>query len=122
MAQPEQVGKAFVDHYYQLFDQNRRAELGALYQPQSMLSFENDKYQGSEKIVQKLTSLNFQQVRHEIVTFDAQQVPGGGIIVMVCGNLQVDGGANILKFSQVFTLFPNGAGWSVFNDLFRLNV
>ncbi|KAJ6376986.1 hypothetical protein OIU76_026027 [Salix suchowensis] len=37
--QVEVVGKAFVDHYYNLFD-NDRSSLASLYQPTSMLTFE----------------------------------------------------------------------------------
>ncbi|KAK7826576.1 nuclear transport factor 2b [Quercus suber] len=40
--QVEMVGRAFVDHYYHLFD-NDRAALSSLYQPTSMLTFEGQK-------------------------------------------------------------------------------
>ncbi|KAK7859265.1 nuclear transport factor 2b [Quercus suber] len=39
------VGRAFVDHYYHLFD-NVRAALSSLYQPTSMLTFEGHKIIG----------------------------------------------------------------------------
>jgi len=51
----EQVGKDFVKHYYSQFDSNQRQNLGALYQNESMLTFENDRYQGRDNIVKKLT-------------------------------------------------------------------
>ncbi len=62
----EAVAKAFITHYYGLFDANQRASLASLYvswlffifnsiqQAQSMLTFENEKFQGPENIVKKL--------------------------------------------------------------------
>mmetsp|Transcript_5698 Transcript_5698/g.7966 ORF Transcript_5698/g.7966 Transcript_5698/m.7966 type:complete len:125 (-) Transcript_5698:55-429(-) len=122
MANFEEIGKAFINHYYSLFDANKRGELGALYQANSMLTFEDGKFQGPENIVNKLNSLTFQTVKHGITTIDAQPSPGNGILVFVTGNLVVDNEQNIIKFSQVFNLMPlpNG-GYYVFNDLFRLN-
>ena len=43
--QVEIVGRAFVDHYYHLFD-NDRAALSSLYQPTSMLTFQGHKIVG----------------------------------------------------------------------------
>eukprot|EP01116_Phalansterium_solitarium_P003962 TRINITY_DN14815_c0_g1_i1.p1 TRINITY_DN14815_c0_g1~~TRINITY_DN14815_c0_g1_i1.p1 ORF type:complete len:125 (-),score=8.24 TRINITY_DN14815_c0_g1_i1:112-486(-) len=117
----EDIGKAFVTHYYSLFDQNQRAQLATLYQNESMLTFENDKIQGREAIGTKLSGLPFQQVKHAITSLDCQPTPGNGILVFVCGKLTVDEG-NILMFSQVFNLMasPSG-GFFVLNDIFRLN-
>lgn len=41
--------QAFTDHYYSTFDTNRAA-LGALYQEQSLLSFEGQKFQGTQQV------------------------------------------------------------------------
>ena len=54
----EEVAKAFVGHYYRMFDADR-AGLGSLYQDASMLTFEGQKIQGSQGIVAKQTSLPF---------------------------------------------------------------
>jgi len=48
------IGKAFVQHYYQTFDTNRPA-LQTLYQEASMLTFENEQFMGIQPIMQKLT-------------------------------------------------------------------
>mmetsp|Transcript_3495 Transcript_3495/g.5071 ORF Transcript_3495/g.5071 Transcript_3495/m.5071 type:complete len:115 (+) Transcript_3495:358-702(+) len=42
----EEVGSAFVQHYYQVFDSNR-AGLQSLYQDVSMLTFEGEKIMGA---------------------------------------------------------------------------
>lgn len=98
---PDTLAKAFVDHYYSTFDANR-AGLGNLYQENSMLTFEGQKIQGSTNIVAKLTSLPFQQCKHNVSTIDCQPSgPSGGMLVFVSGNLQLVGEQHALKFSQV---------------------
>jgi len=116
------VSKAFVSHYYTVFDSDR-SKLGGLYQDNSMLTFEGERTQGRTAIVAKLTALSFQQVAHKVDTMDAQPAPGNGIVVFVSGALQVDGGQNPLRFAQVFNLQPTGVagGFYVLNDMFRLN-
>uniref|UniRef100_A0A175YRK0 NTF2 domain-containing protein n=1 Tax=Daucus carota subsp. sativus TaxID=79200 RepID=A0A175YRK0_DAUCS len=97
---PDAVAKAFVEHYYSTFD-NNRSNLGNLYQEASMLTFEGQKIQGSVNIVAKLTSLPFQQCKHSITTVDCQPSgPAGGMLVFVSGNLQLVGEQHALKFSQ----------------------
>ena len=93
-----------------------------------MLNFEHSpqrpgQFKGTVAILQKLQSLQFQQVKHEVVTIDCQPSPGGGVVVMVCGNLHIDAEQNPQKFSQVFQLLPTSSGsFYIFNDIFRLNV
>ncbi|ONK74751.1 uncharacterized protein A4U43_C03F9780 [Asparagus officinalis] len=118
----EMVAKAFVDHYYLLFDTNR-VELSSLYNQTSMLSFEGQKIQGAEEIGMKLSQLPFDQCRHAISTIDCQPSPlAGGILVFVSGNLQLPGEEHHLKFSQMFQLIPTQQGsFFVQNDIFRLN-
>ncbi|KAK4486063.1 hypothetical protein RD792_008728 [Penstemon davidsonii] len=97
---PDAVAKAFVEHYYSTFDSNR-AGLATLYQDNSMLSFEGQKFQGTQSITSKLTSLPFQQCKHHITTVDCQPSgPAGGMVVFVSGNLQLAGEQHALKFSQ----------------------
>ncbi|XP_059445824.1 nuclear transport factor 2B-like isoform X1 [Corylus avellana] len=119
---PDQLSRAFVEHYYSAFDANR-AGLGILYQDESMLTFEGQKIQGSQNIVAKLTSLPFQQCQHSITTVDCQPSgPAGGMLVFVSGNLQLAGEQHALKFSQMFHLMPTPQGsFYVLNDIFRLN-
>ncbi|CAF1928464.1 hypothetical protein Bca4012_071828 [Brassica carinata] len=119
---PDAVAKAFVEHYYSTFD-NTRVGLGGLYQEASMLTFEGQKIQGVQSIVAKLTSLPFQQCKHNISTVDCQPSgPASGMLVFVSGNLQLAGEEHALKFSQMFHLMPTPQGsFYVFNDIFRLN-
>ncbi|KAI5651090.1 hypothetical protein M9H77_37095 [Catharanthus roseus] len=119
---PDALAKAFVDHYYTTFD-NNRAQLANLYQDASMLTFEGQKVQGAQNIVAKLTGLSFQQCKHQISTVDCQPSgPAGGMLVFVSGTLQLPGESHVLKFSQMFHLMPTPQGsFYVFNDIFRLN-
>lgn len=118
---PDAVGKAFTDHYYATFDTNRQ-NLAGLYQDQSLLTFEGQKFQGVQQILGKLTTLPFQQCQHRISSLDSQPSTSGGILVFVTGQLLPEGESNPLKFSQTFHLAATGTGsFVVTNDLFRLN-
>jgi hypothetical protein len=57
-----------------------------------MMTFENSPHQGTQAIVEKLTSLSFNKVKHAISTQDAQPSGDhGGIIVLITGALLVRG-------------------------------
>ncbi|KAG6488330.1 nuclear transport factor 2B-like [Zingiber officinale] len=120
--QLERVAKAFVDHYYNLFDTNRAA-LSCLYDSSSMLSFEGQRIVGAEAIGRKLAQLPFERCKHCISTVDSQPSPVlGGVLVFVSGNLQLAGEEHQLRFSQMFQLIPTPQGsFVVQNDIFRLN-
>ncbi|EFE35463.1 uncharacterized protein ARB_05505 [Trichophyton benhamiae CBS 112371] len=101
-----------------------------------MLTFETTSIQGAAAILEKLTSLPFKKVAHQVATLDAQPSnENGGIMVMVTGALlvwnilillithysQVDDSPAPMNYSQTFQLLPDGAGsYFVFNDVFRL--
>merc|ERR1712129_155041 len=119
----QQVGEQFVQHYYGAFDSNR-AGLLPLYSDSSMLSWEGEQFQGAQNIVQKIVSLPFQRVQHQVVKCDCQPGLGdNGVMVFVIGKLLVDDNQNPLMFAQTFNLRPTpGGGYYIQNDLFRLNI
>ncbi|KAJ1821046.1 Nuclear transport factor 2 [Coemansia sp. RSA 2599] len=121
MSNINDIAKQFVDYYYQAFDSDRR-NLAPLYRPMSMMTWENSSLQGTEAIIEKLTSLPFQRVAHKVTTIDAQQsLPGvNAIIILVTGQLLVDEETKPQQFSQTFQLVEDN-GFFVYNDIFRLN-
>lgn len=82
-----------------------------------MLTFENDQIQGAQAIVTKLAGLSFKKVVHRVSTLDAQpsSPEGGGVIVMVTGELMIDEEQNPQRYSQVFHLLPEGGSFYVLN-------
>ncbi|CAK3917808.1 nuclear transport factor NTF-2 [Lecanosticta acicola] len=121
MADFENVAKQFTEFYYKQFD-NNRAGLAALYRDHSMLTFENSPVQGSAAIIEKLSSLPFQKVEHQVATLDAQPSnESGGILVSVSGALLVEEERRPMSYAQTFQLLPDGQGsYFIFNDIFRL--
>jgi hypothetical protein len=119
MNQQQDIATQFVNFYYSTFDRNRQ-ELTSLYRIQSMLTFEGLQYQGYEKIVEKLVTLPFQKVVHQIVTIDVQPsspsvTPQAPILVSVTGRLLVDEEQNPQQ------LVCENGNYYIFNDIFRLN-
>merc|ERR1711916_114455 len=120
MADINAIAQQFVNHYYSVFSTNRPG-LASLYAADSMLTFEGDSFKGTEQIIGKLTTLNFQSVKHAPQTLDVQPTPSG-ILVFISGSLYVDGSELPLKFAQVFHLLPAAGGsYYVSSDIFRLN-
>jgi len=86
-----------------------------------MLTFETDSVLGVNNIIEKLVSLPFQKVKHQVGTINAQPSnEGGGILVMVTGALMVDEEQRPMNYVQTFQLLPDGGSYFVLNDIFRL--
>ena len=146
--QYDAIGKAFVQQYYTLFDDaNQRANLSQLYNPtESLMTFEgvqmqvnnskslyrvflfyciSDKYhlifkfQGVQKIMEKIGSLTFQRVQHSITAIDCQPMFNGGILINVLGQLKTDDDP-AQSFIQTFLLTPMNGSFVIQHDTFRL--
>merc|ERR1711924_35367 len=125
---PKQIAQQFVAHYYNLFDSDR-TQLAPLYNEASTMQFEasaagGDELKGQANIMGKLTNLTFTSVKHDLPTarLDVQTTKcGTGIIAVVTGALQADGG-NPMNFAETFILHqaPGGASWYIHNQVFRL--
>lgn len=85
-----------------------------------MLTFESSASLGANAIVEKLSSLPFQQVKHQVSTLDAQPGVNGGVLVLVTGQLLVDEEQRPMNYTQTFQLLPEGGSFYVFNDIFKL--
>ena len=120
---PNQITEQFTTHYYQLFGSGQRGNMASLYNAESSLAFEGEQFNGPQAIIQKLTTLQFQQVAIQIITKDWLPGPGGCLCIMVNGSMMLPGQDNKLKFSQCFTLVsPQPGNFFIKNDIFRINI
>ncbi|KAL3805180.1 hypothetical protein ACHAW5_005292 [Stephanodiscus triporus] len=131
----EEIATAFVQHFYQTFD-NGVDSLGGLFvsnsypilrlidrcvhNEQSMLTFEGQQVGGSAAIIEKLRSVG--SVAHSVKTTDVQPSSNpNAIIIFVTGAIKI-GGDNPLHFCEFFHLVSTAPGqYYVHNDVFRLN-
>ncbi|KAF4122684.1 Nuclear transport factor 2 (NTF2) domain [Geosmithia morbida] len=115
------MSKQFVELYYNQFDSDRKA-LASLYREQSMLTFESSSVLGATAITDKLSSLPFGTVKHQVSTLDAQPgIVDGGIVILVTGQLLVDEEQRPMNYTQAFQLARDPSGqYFVFNDIFKL--
>mmetsp|Transcript_8389 Transcript_8389/g.21586 ORF Transcript_8389/g.21586 Transcript_8389/m.21586 type:complete len:122 (-) Transcript_8389:99-464(-) len=116
----EEVAKAFVQQYYQMFGSNREG-MAPLYRDQSSLSFEADGVKrGSQQIMEKLRSLP--PCAHNVQSVDVQQsVTPNAILVFCTGQIMIEQGKP-LKFTQVFQLVAEAPNqYYLHNDMFRFN-
>mmetsp|Transcript_69093 Transcript_69093/g.109767 ORF Transcript_69093/g.109767 Transcript_69093/m.109767 type:complete len:128 (+) Transcript_69093:121-504(+) len=118
---PNAIGKAFLTHYYSSFDGNRN-NLASLFNDSSMMTYEGSQHQGQKSIMEKLTTLKFSTCKHESKTMDVQPSGAGGLLIVVTGDIFVDGGKNGIKYSEIFHLMKaeNNSFW-IHNLVFRLN-
>ncbi|XP_071695792.1 nuclear transport factor 2A-like [Rutidosis leptorrhynchoides] len=117
------IGRAFVEKYYSTFDSNP-AGLADFYQESSLMTFNGLKIQGSRNIVAKLTSPQFKQCKHSVITVDCQRTgPSGSVVFFVSGNLQLSGEPHPLTFTQIFHLMhtTQSSGSYFVNDIFRFH-
>lgn len=116
-----QAASAFVDQFYASFDGNRGA-LGALYQADSMLTFEGEQVQGAVAITALLANLPLMNHRKDsqYPVVDAQPLPNGGIMVHVLGQFVVAEQDAWHSFSELFTLSPRPNGYYLLNHIFRM--
>eukprot|EP01032_Pedospumella_encystans_P008216 gene8216-9779_t len=116
----DDIAAAFINHYYTTLN-NNPAELAGLYQPQSTLTFEGNKFEGPQAIIGKFQALG--KVDHNVpmLTKDVQlSVNSSAMLIFVTGQLKISGG-NPLLFSHVFQLVATGPGqYYVHNEIFRL--
>lgn len=113
------VGKGFIEYYYATYDANR-AQLASIYRASSCYTFESDRLQGVQAIMEKLN--NSPGVTHDpsSLTADVLQVNGNALLlVFITGRLQLSGESNPLNFTETFMLVQEGAGYFVGNHVFK---
>ena len=54
-----------------------------------MMSYEGSQHQGQQSIMQKLTTLKFNSIKHDTKTMDVQPSGAGGLLVIVTGDVFV---------------------------------
>lgn len=111
-----EVGRQFVQMYYNLMETNRN-NLAAFYNNESIMTFENGIFYGQQQIMEKL--LNNPSARYSILTCDCQPSPNNGVVVFTMGDVSLDNSPP-MKFAHIVQLFPNGNSYFVLNDVFRL--
>ncbi|KAF2076867.1 hypothetical protein CYY_001834 [Polysphondylium violaceum] len=115
--EPQQVAQAFTQHFYNIFDSDRR-NLEQIYRPESVLSWEGKVYQGKDAIVKHLVNLPFKNIVRKI-DMDFQPTLNG-IMIFIVGTLAIDGEAKALKYAQTFNLVLHQGQYLLLNDFFRL--
>ncbi|KAK4268250.1 hypothetical protein QN277_024932 [Acacia crassicarpa] len=114
------VGNAFVQQYYHMLHESPEL-VYKFYQDVSKLGRpEKDGLMGITTTMQDINEkiLSLDEFVAEIISVDAQESYGGGVIVLVTG-FMVGKDCKRQKFSQCFFLAPQEKGYFVLNDVFR---
>ncbi|KAE9592122.1 putative RNA recognition motif domain, nuclear transport factor 2, NTF2-like protein [Lupinus albus] len=116
------VGNAFVDQYYHMLHESPEL-VHKFYQEVSKLGRpEQNGLMGITTtltdINKKILSLGYGELSAEIISVDAQESYGGGVLVLVTGFMTGEDDIK-QKFTQCFFLAPQEKGYFVLNDVFR---
>lgn len=116
----QEVGVGFVGQYYQVFTANRAA-LQGVYRPTSLMTWVGQQMQGVESIMGKFATLAFNQAQFKTEEIDCHPSLSGGVLVVVNGEVLLEGERHPLKFNDVFHLALDETGqWYISNQIFRI--
>ncbi|CAF1019216.1 unnamed protein product [Brachionus calyciflorus] len=122
--QAKEIANAFVQAYYNFFDNGPRENLSHFYVPDSetsQMAFEGNLVKGQQAIVEKLKNLSFQKVSRMVTAVDTQTTVENGIMIQIIGRLQTDNDP-AHSFTQSFYLRNSNNTWFILNESFRLLV
>lgn len=116
------LGASFAQQYYSIAGGASRAQLGAVYRPTSVLTFEGRPAAGVAAIMESVSRAP--SGKQEIITLDVQPVAAGAVAILVSGRITLEGEANALNFAQAFAVVndPASGGPYVANEFFRFNM
>ncbi|KAI4354293.1 hypothetical protein L6164_003169 [Bauhinia variegata] len=116
------VGNAFVDQYYRMLHESPEHVHRFYHEDSKLGRVEKDGLMGIATTLQgineKILLLGYSEFNSEIISVDAQESYGGGVLVLVTGFMT---GKDVVrrKFTQSFFLAPQDKGYFVLNDVFR---
>lgn len=128
---PKMIAKQFCTAYYKTMQTNRPL-ISKFYRETSMLTFQGEEYKGLAAITGKLTSLGGKgeddetisaSVLYKLAKCDIQVSKArNSLVLLLVGKLSIDR-EDPIQFAHVVHLTTDdGAGWYIFNDIFRLMV
>ncbi|KAI2636748.1 hypothetical protein GGS21DRAFT_489508 [Xylaria nigripes] len=117
---PEEIASQFAAKYYQDFQADRSAFVQYFYREHSTLTFESNTLQGISAIGTKWTEEFLKTAKHQITTTNAQRVPGGYVLVLVTGLMQLTESDAPMNYTQSFLISMDEKGVYCNNDIFKL--
>ncbi|KAI0969562.1 hypothetical protein F4678DRAFT_463349 [Xylaria arbuscula] len=110
----------FAGKYYSDLQADRGAFVQYFYREHSTLTFESNTLQGVQAIGQKWTEDFLKTAKCQISTTNAQRAPGGLVLVLVTGLIQLTEEDAPMQFTQSFLISMDEKGVFCINDIFKL--
>lgn len=95
----KEIGMKFLEHYYRNFDQNWRT-LYTYYMNDATYTFQDEEYLGIQSIKNKYDSLNLNNPKHHVFSYDVQPIGKNKVSIMVTGSLTNTVRYNWISFGQ----------------------
>lgn len=116
------LGTGFVKQYYQFFGSNR-AQCAGIYRDNSLMTWSGEQMAGVASIMAKFAALPFTRAQFNPQEIQCQPIGGANnsVLVVVQGELFIEGERHNLAYNDVFHLTLDAAGqWYVANQMFRI--
>ncbi|KAI1434258.1 nuclear transport factor 2 domain-containing protein [Xylaria sp. CBS 124048] len=117
---PDDIASQFAAKYYADFQSDRAAFVQYFYREHSTMTFESNMMQGISAIGTKWTEDFLKTAKHQITTTNAQRAPGGFVMVLVTGLIQLSESDAPMNFTQAFLISMDEKGVYCHNDIFKL--
>ncbi|KAI1827355.1 nuclear transport factor 2 domain-containing protein [Xylaria intraflava] len=117
---PDDIASQFAGKYYADFQGDRTSFVQYFYREHSTLTFESNMMQGIQAIGTKWTEDFLKTAKHRVTTTNAQRAPGGFVMVLVTGLMQLTENDAPMNFTQSFLISMDEKGVYCHNDIFKL--
>lgn len=115
----KEIATGFSQGFYQAFAGGAE-NLRGVYRATSLLTWAGEEVQGVDAIVAHIASKNLGAMKTHVDEVDAQPTTGSTILVIINGQLLLEGQEHSLKFVDTFNLAADDAGWYIANHIFRI--
>ncbi|KAI1301072.1 hypothetical protein F5Y03DRAFT_362902 [Xylaria venustula] len=117
---PEEIASQFAGKYYSDLQADRTAFVQYFYRENSTLTFESTTLQGVQAIGHKWMEEFLKTAKCQVSTTNAQRAPGGLVLVLVTGLIQLTEEDAPMQFTQSFLISMDEKGVFCVNDIFKL--
>ena len=115
----DEVGRGFVTQYYATVGSQRQS-LAGIYRPTTLMTWSGKQMQGVDAIMANMAALTFGNAEFRMEEMDCHPSVSGGVLVVVQGEVLIQGEQHSLKFNDVFHLAQENGQWIVTNQVFRI--
>jgi len=115
----EQCGRGFINQYYNVLAGDRN-QLAGVYRNNTLVTWCGGQYMGLDNIMPKMLSLGFNRSQWKQDEVDCQPMQNNGILIVIQGQVRIEGEEHPLRFNDVQILQQDQQGWHIQHQVFKI--